>query len=158
MHRALGQGAPRDTGQRAGRPLEALGQVDAQEGLPALRACRPVCPALWSTAPPQPPQNALAPPNKPPVGDSLERILCSSRQCRFAWNGFLLTFLMGLTVPVSCHRGFGFLAFAFWAFNAPFPGTLTSTSLPARLRALFLQTNRFPGCSSALSQSWGGRG
>lgn len=101
--------------------------MDAEQGHPALQSCLPVYPYC----PSRPPENSLAPPKKSPVGDSREWILCSSRQCQFAWNGFLLTFLMGLAVPVSCHRGFGFLAFALWAFNAPFPGILTSTSPPS---------------------------
>lgn len=48
------------------------------------------------------------------------------------------------------HSGFGFLAFVLWAFNAPFPGTLTSTFPPALLRALSQQTTHFPGCYSTL--------
>lgn len=108
----------------------------------------------------QPAEKSLAPPNKCPVGDSQGWILCSSRQCQFAWNGFLLTFLMGFTVPVSCHRGFGFLAFALWAFNAPLFGNLTSISplpSPALLRAPVHETDHFPGRSSALFRGCGGR-
>lgn len=45
-------------------------------------------PTLWLTGPQQP-RESPGPSKQPPVGGSGEGILCSSRQCQFAWNGFL---------------------------------------------------------------------
>lgn len=50
-----------------------------------------------------------------------------------------------------------FLAFALWAFNAPFPGTLSSTSLPRpSSEPCYIKLN-FPGCSSGLAAGCWGR-
>lgn len=50
---------------------------------------------------------------------------------------------------------FGFLAFALWAFNAPFPGTLTSTSLPALLGAVISNCSSPWMLQSPVHRVWG---
>lgn len=146
-------GGPRDMGQRVGGGSGGrLGQEEAEERRPALRPCLPACPALWLMGPQQPPENSLGPPNKPPMGDSGEWVLCSSRQCQFAWNGFLLTFPKGLTVPVSYHRGCG----GFWHLLSGLlllhflaPSSAPPSTHPPQ-SPCYVQLN-IPGCSGALA-------
>lgn len=141
--------------QDRGRPGALVRGPDAQGGHPALRTCRPVCPAPWQTA--------LCAPGtawplhiNPQGGDSQERILCSSRQCQFAWNGFSLRFLLGLAVPVSCPRGSGFWHLPSGPLMPHFLVPSPAPPSPPSWEPCYTKRDGPPGCSRARSTGCGG--